>query len=360
MEQELKKKILSRFSEYYKSSELDVPSVEKREIGVGFDKKIDARHYSFETLEAFRNHLVYNTPFFVSYSAAYYEIPSATPIEKKGWQGADLIFDLDAEMKTGLKIYKELENVKQDAIRLVEEFIVPDFGLSKKNIVYVFSGNRGYHIHIRDKEVFGLGAQERREIVDYIRGVGLDYRKFFYEGERAGQIYGPKSDSWGYKGRFVRKMLKTLGENPSSIYRGFKKEDVKKNFLKGIDDGNWSRSPVKDIVQRMGKIASEIPLYSVNADAAVTYDVKKLIRVPNSIHGSTGLIAKKIDRIEKFDPLKDALAFEKEKVNIEGIHEVQDFEFGGESVELKKGEKKEVGESLGLFLTLKGAANLVF
>ena len=43
-----------------------------------------------------------------------------------------------------------------------------------------FSGGRGYHIHIFDPKVLTLESPERREIVDYITGLGIDFDKKIY------------------------------------------------------------------------------------------------------------------------------------------------------------------------------------
>jgi hypothetical protein len=107
--------------------------------------------------------------------------------------------------------------------------------------------------------------------------------------------------------------LKVLEEKPSSIHRNLKQEKVRNVFIKGIREGNWSTSPVQrnaELIDRLGPVAQTLPVRSVDTDAGVTQDLSKLIRVPNSIHGDTGLIAKVFDEaeLEKFEPLRDALA----------------------------------------------------
>ena len=240
---EFRKWVLTIFSEYYKKTIFDIPKIEQREFGVGFEKKIDSRHLSFDSEQQLKNYLINNTPFFISHSTAYYSFPATTPIDKKQWLGADLVFDLDIHSDTKYGVYTKLEQVKQDSIRLSEEFLQDDFGFSKQEIIYVFSGNRGYHIHVRNKAVFDLKSKERREIVDYIRGVGLNYKNFFYKDE-IGRIIGPNQDSTGYKGRILKKTLELLDEKPGKFYRRFSKDDeAKDKFIEGIKNGNWSRIP---------------------------------------------------------------------------------------------------------------------
>jgi DNA primase small subunit len=65
-----------------------------------------------------------------------------------------------------------LARVKSETMRLLD-FLTDDFGFSGELLDIVFSGGRGYHVHVRDPAVQTLGSAERREIVDYVSGAGL-------------------------------------------------------------------------------------------------------------------------------------------------------------------------------------------
>jgi len=71
-----------------------------------------------------------------------------------------------------------LKLVKKETLKLID-FLFEDFGFTGKNISIVFSGGRGYHIHIRDPTILKLGSDERREIVDYLTASGLDIDSLF-------------------------------------------------------------------------------------------------------------------------------------------------------------------------------------
>ena len=357
MEKE-KEVILRNFTEYYKKAEVEVPAVEQREFGVGgFRKKIESRHMGFKTDGALKNYLVQEAPLYISHSIAYYKFPESTPMERKEWMGGDLIFDLDVHAGMFLTA-EEIGQVKGDAIMLVEDFLEKDFGVSKKDVTLVFSGGRGFHIHVKTPRFRYLGGDERREIADYIAGAGLDYRKFFGKVDKY-RLEGPKKSDWGYRGRFCRMVEKTLEENPSSIHRGLKKEEAKEKLLGCMEDGNWSKTPIKDIVERLEGAAKEMKLESVDVDMGVTIDTKRLIRVPNTLHGSTGLIAKKLDKIEDFEPYRDALAFGEEPMKIRAKQDLPEQEFANSTMEkIEKEEEKEVPKSYGMYLILKDAATL--
>ncbi len=357
--------IIKRFSGYYNSARFPTPDIEKREFGIGNRKKIDARHLSFTGEADLRRYLVQNTPLFVSHSIAYYEFPGATPIQKKVREGADLVFDLDIHAEGKYGAFMKLDEVKADLIRLVEEFILRDFGVDRKDVTLVFSGNRGYHAHVRDPRFWPLGSEERREIVDYIRGSGLNYVDFFQEeeiGPRLNRLTGPRADEDGYRGRLARAVIRTLNEKPSLISRKFSKGNERELFISGINEGNWSKTTfkAKDILEKIKPVVESLPVRAVDTDAAVTHDLSKLIRLPNSIHGDTGLIAKVVDDIGKFEPFRDAVVPGGNALKVKFLEDVPELRFmDGTTEAYVKDDEKELPEPLAVFYILKGSATLI-
>jgi len=350
------------FSSYYRQADLDVVAIGQREFGVGFSRKIESRHLSFMSPGELRNYLTSNTPFFVSHSISYYDYPGATPMEKKGWKGADLVFDLDLHSETKYGAFLLLGKVKADLARLVRDFIKGDFGCN--DVTLNFSGNRGYHVHVRDKDFRVLGSEERRELVDYVMGNGLNYRDFFSETPaKPAKLLGPRQDEGGYRGRFANMTLKVLEEKPATIHRNLKQEKAREVFVKGIMEGNWSTSPFQkngELIARLGPIAQALPVASVDTDAGVTQDLSKLIRVPNSIHGDTGLIAKTFDDIDSFEPLRDALLPSSQIIKIRFLEDVPELPLRGEATgPFKKDEEKELNLAVAGFYVLKGSATIV-
>jgi len=94
----------------------------------------------------------------------------------EGWRSADLVFDLDADHLPGVDpdatSYPEmLAECKQALLRLLD-FLEDDFSFD--DLTVVFSGGRGYHVHVRDESVRELDSEARREVVDYVRAIDLD------------------------------------------------------------------------------------------------------------------------------------------------------------------------------------------
>ncbi|MFH1785597.1 MAG: DNA primase catalytic subunit PriS [Candidatus Micrarchaeota archaeon] len=347
------------FASYYENADFQIPGIEKREFGFGNIKKIDARHLNFTTVGEFRRYLATNTPLFVSHSTAYYDFPGATPIQKKQWKAADLVFDLDIHAEGKYGVYAKLDEVKGDLIRLVGDFLINDFGIKKEHIAVVFSGNRGYHVHVRDPAFLSIGGDERRELVDYVMGQGLNYTQFFTIGDDK-RLTGPRPDESGYRGRMARDVIKLIKENPTAISRLFSKEKNREFFISGINEGNWSKTSLKfnDIVKRLKVVADGLPIHSVDTDVGVTQDLSKLIRVPNSIHGDTGLIAKVFNDIEKFNPWKDAVFGTDKRMRIRFVENVPLLEMIGVGP-FKKDETMELPQHLAVFFTCKGSAVFV-
>ncbi len=362
---------LKRFSDYYSKASFSIPEIEKREFGVGIEKKIDSRHIGFTSELEFRTFLVHNTPLYVSHSVAYYQLPRATPMERKNWLGADLVFDLDFETESKYLSRPDFEKVRADTVRLVEEFLIPDFGVDEKLMSVNFSGNRGFHVHVRDLRFRQLRGEERKEIIEYVKGMGLKYESFFSQKE-AGQsggrtIYretGPMPTGTGYAGRFANKVISVLESEPERISRVFKEESKRLNFMNGIRAGNWSmRKLTEGVDRKLREIAeTELPLRTVNIDSGVTQDASKLIRVPDTLHGSTGLRVKTIPlkELATFDPMKDAVVFPEKPINIAALEDIPEIEIGsGTQEKIEKGKTKEVPEYFALYLKLKGSARLL-
>ncbi len=347
------------FAEYYSTAELRIPSIERREFGVGNQKKIDARHLNFANAQEFRNYLCNNTPLFVSHSTAYYDYPGATPMAKKGWRGADLVFDLDIHAEGKYGAYAHLPRVREDAARLARDFILNDFGIRREHVAVVFSGNRGYHIHVRDPAFLPLGSEERRELVDYIMGQGLDYTQFFSHDGKPARLIGPRPDEGGYRGRFARGVLALLGSDPGSLSRLFTKEKERGFFISGINEGNWGRTSLKfpDIIARLKPVAATLPVRSVDTDAGVTQDLSKLIRVPNSIHGDTGMVARVVDDISKFDPWRDAAMPGGGEMRVRFAEDVPAIEMDETMGPFGKGDERALPRPKAMFFVLKGSAS---
>jgi len=371
--------VRSRFREYYGKADVKAPDeVERREFGFGgWERKIEVRHLHVGNAQELKGKLAMEAPLFISYSVAYYEFPDMRPMERKNWLGADVVFDLDSD-HLGLPCRKRhgakwvcdecLAAVKDESAKLIEQFLIPDFGFSKNEIEVNFSGNRGYHVHIRDKTVKKLSSYARREMVDYLTGTGIDFdsmdfRNVAVSGRKEKKLLGPSPSDPAWPGRIARlvsrlvaeKRLAEVGVEERDAKRIYKKSE---QFLKSVREGNWDVVKLerkeefwRNVVGRLGvKLGDRI-------DQNVTADASKLIRLPDSLHGESALLAKRVKDLNSFDPLKETVVFGDQPVRIK-IKNAPEFRLGGLTFGPFKSEEKELPEYAALFLLCKKEAVL--
>ena len=86
------------FSEYYRTNSVRIQpptDYQRREFGfILFDRGIMVRHQGYHQFNEVRAFLQSTVPLHAYYSAALYERPRET-MDKKGWLGTDLMFDID-------------------------------------------------------------------------------------------------------------------------------------------------------------------------------------------------------------------------------------------------------------------------
>ena len=151
-------------SDYYWHAELySPPCLEQREFAVTKNGEM-VRHLSFSSIPKLRAYLIERAPHGVFFSSAKYKYPDVFDMntKKKGWLGSDLIFDIDYDH---LK-KPSLAEAEKQALKLIS-ILNHDFGF--QDLMLVFSGSRGNHIHVRDDCIQMLNNAERREIVDYFQ-----------------------------------------------------------------------------------------------------------------------------------------------------------------------------------------------
>ncbi|MFW6142069.1 MAG: DNA primase catalytic subunit PriS [Candidatus Saliniplasma sp.] len=390
MDTEIKtKRFLSRvLRDHYRSVELYLPyRFTRREFAfVYMGGKGMHRPVGFSTKKEVSDFLVKKTPLHTYYSTAYYSNPKV-PMKDKEWLGADLVFDLDADHLPGgdrLTYPEQLDEVRKKTQLLVHDFLIDDFGFDEDELHLYFSGHRGYHIHIRSKKVLNMSSQARREVVDYITGMGLDieailpyedievdsYRKFKTIA-KSPKLPDPNFGGWGKK---MRRLTIQLLERWAEMERNSVIQEMKEKHKVGdataeglyeelYEEGKWKMIADKGVLdvfheernvnvntflgiikgildeKNIKEIGSQI---IGTTDEPVTGDIKRLIRLPTSIHGGSFLEVTPIDidEFSDFDPLEKAipscLSRDKKDLSIENLPDLKGFYMGGEYIQLDK------------------------
>jgi DNA primase small subunit len=401
--------VYGKFSEFYSSPSTIIPSpalLDQREMGfLLFKERIMLRHKSFESVSDLKLFLSEAVPSDVYRSCAYYENPEAD-MDKKGWLGADLVFDIDADhIPTSCnKIHDEwacskcgfsgkgvtpetcpicegqkfdtktwscelcLESAKEETVKLID-MLEKDFGFSPQEMSVFFSGHRGYHVHIENEVVKTLDVMARKEIVDYVSGLGLsildDQTKDRRKKRRCSRVFNLHDFGWNKRLKLgIEKFL------VKATKEDLKSAGIKRNYAvflqnreailkRCLEEGRWDS--VKGIgVGTWKKLAKYVKdLESAKVDTVVTTDTHRLIRMNGTLHGKTGL--KKVEfpakNLEDFDPFEEAVAFKEGAAKV-FVSDAPEFRLGGNVLGPYKNQTVELPTAAAILLICKGRAEV--
>ncbi len=283
------------------------------------------RHLSFRSSGEVIAEVVRQAPSSVYCSNARYFAP-ALPIEEKGWKGAGLIFDIDADdiptnckkshniwycrncnssgrmpkpaqcLRCGKGEIAELHNVCQECLQATKEHLVrllnllmDDFGVAKKDLHAYFSGNRGYHLHVKDPRFEPLDSLARAEIVQYVHGADLELSSGQLVSLRRG-LNDKKEwkEEYGWYRRITKEFSSIESQNDPTKKRG----GLQKAVTRAIED--------------------QVAL----VDPSVTTDIHRVFRMPGTLHGTTGMLKMRVDSLDDFDPQSDPVVLGDENVKV--------------------------------------------
>jgi DNA primase small subunit len=382
--------------------------IDKREFGFVLFEGMMLRHKSFQSGDELKDFLKNSVPSNAYCSCAYYENPEAD-MEKKGWLGADLIFDIDADHiptpcnkvhdewicsncgSAGNGVVPEmcsvcggekfdvktwpcevcLNSAKFETQKLLDA-LTGDFGFSKDKIRMFFSGHRGYHVQVESDDARTLDAIGRKEIVDYVCSLGIDVALHSLGEKEFGMAHimkGSSLNDFGWRRRIAkgmynfilnatkedfmriglkRKVIETILDNRNAILENWKNSGSW-GFVKGIDFPTWMK-----IAEHSAK------LQSAKIDTVVTTDIHRLIRLADTLHGKTGLkkVEFPVSAIDDFDPFKSAIAF-KENTATVFVSSAPEFRLGDEIFGPYKNQKVELPSAAAALLICKGRAEVV-
>lgn len=147
-------------------------STPNREISFILPNNSYLRYQSFHTSEAFSSFLQKRVPDKIDIGCIYTTRPDTavlntelTPLEKELVFDIDLT-DYDRECCVGKTICNNCIILMRVGARIMDIFLKLVFGFTK--IMYCFSGGRGIHIWVCDKEAMSLNHIARKSIVDFI------------------------------------------------------------------------------------------------------------------------------------------------------------------------------------------------
>ncbi|MHA2034826.1 MAG: DNA primase small subunit domain-containing protein [Candidatus Hodarchaeales archaeon] len=418
------------FRDYYRNKIMKLPlvnSFNEREFGfIPWDNQIRMiRHMSFSSRENLMKNLFNNGPRHVYSSGALYQQPENQDMEGKGFKGCDLIIDIDADhfytpckedhdlwfckecgesgqgtvikcpncknskFKNLTWICEEcLDIAKNEIIKLIYDFLIPDFGIDLSHIKIAFSGHRGYHLKIENDQIRSLSSDERRELADYISGenISLEILGFQAKGRT---FYRFSEDTIGWAQKIIRKTVEILKKPDKDIQNLLAKNQnfkFNRNYIKSfINSKQDFLNKIKETkrfilpsIEGFGMtnwknfFTGVVHELGVEIDTPVTIDIHRLIRYPGSLHGKTGFKVQELlpDEIEDFNPLDERVERLDPIVFKSKVHTTQKLEILENQVPITKikGEKFgpylkgdiiEVPHHIAIFLLCKEVAKTI-
>ena len=315
--------------DYYAEADLfDFPAMSRREFafqawdGIGPND----RHHCFPSTDVLRSIIRIKKPKAVFASNARYLDPGHPKMDKKTHTGVDLAFDFDfgdlPEHELGSGFWENMDAVAVHVRRLLGQAL-PALGLNPDDAIISFSGGKGFHVRLVTDEVLPLTRDQRRNIQDFVRGNNLSHYHVFARGKKSGK-YAPRfepSTEGGWPGHYAasaKVYFQTIHDSPKSVAVEFVKANLplhtsgeKKGQKKNPTEGTMKE--IVDIIQskssvlnggvlsrffpkkkQMTLVRDSIARFAVlnngcAIDLSVTGEIRRILRVPGSIHGKTGL-----------------------------------------------------------------------
>lgn len=291
----------------------DVPdfvlnSLTSREFGFDhYGQGPNDRYKTFVDPLRLKRFIKVKQPFAAYCSVALYNKPE----KRGGWQKSELVFDVDAKdipIRTcgcaDGDVCDECLNQAKEIVLMIKDVLKGDLGL--KNIHMVYSG-RGYHVRVNDDNVMDSSSEMRGQIVQYVVGAKTPevLNSMGYNNLQHFIIpYGyPKNfTTWSkYSILHLTKDSKLDNVNKKLL------NDVLKN-RHYLNDDQWGlfRSNIGPI--RYNKVIDAISRINMQiTDTKVSIDLKRILRLPSTLHSKVSMKSTLIKNIERFDPFDDAV-----------------------------------------------------
>jgi DNA primase small subunit len=250
------------------------------------------RYNAFSSSKELSRRITQLCPYAIYSSVSHYRIPS----QREGWLKAELVFDIDArdlpvrrcDCAPGAVCEICLTDAKEIALTLIET-LRDDFGLQHMYLIY---SGRGYHVRCLDDPATEI--ENRGPIFDYVTGSRVPEDIFMVK---------------GYAAAFRRMTALNLSKIQSLSMRGGasileRSEAIVEALI------NRDKLTLQDLItkKRLEYLLQEITgLNAESVDGKCTIDIKRILRLPTSLHSKVSMICTLVDRWETFDPLRDAV-----------------------------------------------------
>ena len=305
LRQATREEIKQYYHEEYNAKEIPeyiTRNLHRREFA--FDRRGQGprdRYNQFRETKYLERILKAKAPYSAYSSVALYDDPT----QRSGWDGAEMVFDVDAKdnpirtcnCREGEVCPQCLEEAKE--IILIISDNIRELGY--KNIHNVYSG-RGYHLRMQDAELLTLDITQRTELVNYLIAAEVPQLQ---EGLQHFII------PFGYPKVYTDWFKYTINHlQKNKIYTGLNKK-LKNDIIKRqelINQGQWGIVRGEIRPTRYDKLLLKIAnIQKGLCDTKVSIDTKRILRLPSTLHYKVSMKCMAVKNIENFDPFKSAV-----------------------------------------------------
>jgi len=244
-------------------------------------------------------------------SVAYYEDAQVKAPSKKGYLGADLVFDIDLPIEGSR--YDWMYTACDATLDLVK-VLTDELGFSEESLVVDFSGSKGFHITVNDESLRNMPKEDRTHLIQYILGEKVDR-----------SLLGKQKGGWparyeSYKARLGQVCCDDKSTNEAILSKVFNLPQVHAKKIGDLLSKSSNRAAMKGSRLKLSDAAEKslsglfLRVEKVKfsgVDKQVTVDKHRIFRIPGSIHPKTGFVSTRVLLSDLSEPDQ---VFEKIKV----------------------------------------------
>lgn len=337
------------------------------------------RYKAFQSEDSVARWLAENAPPKAYYSVCCWERPH----KREGRLYSNVAFDIDVDKYANRPCLSShpQEFICDDCLKLamgevgkLVDMLTGDAGLRERELLITFSGSRGGHVRVFNKDYDVLGADARRALVGYLQGEGVLARSLGFAPVRRGGRWswtGPGPRYSGWRGRSCRAVAEALaawteGDLTDAKAVGVTERQGRVLAAEGgarataAKAGEWARALPGGMrgweVEKV--VAKACERYAPKLDVKVTINLVAQFRIPRSIHGGSGLIVKVVDaeKLGQFNPILEASPVPADATKVKLTKDLPRTKLGGAEVGGKRGDELELDGRVASYLVFRGFA----
>lgn len=285
----------------------------KREFAFLLENDVFVRNISFKDSSDLIHYLTTN-PVMRAFCGAVYETPPSktNTIQRVKWVSREFCFDLDLNdydlvrtcgCRGKVQHCSFCWSLVQDAAAFLDKTLKEDFGF--KDVVWVFSGRRGFHAWVKDPVAGKLSQTQRNSIIRYISLIKDETRTQAVEKDLKHVI--PLRDrviEMVARSFFNHASDKELRAEPFK-FTGKQIERLRYNLKNSTRPFYYTYDTILESKQKRDNIFTHIITYRYpRIDRKVSIDIRRLLKVPGGVQNTNGRICVKVDikKIHNFFP----------------------------------------------------------